>query len=147
MVNSLCNEFSLPLLSLDLPLPRSTDEKQTHHPCPPPSVLAAPGVVSKLRSLGFGYRADFIQKTASMLVEAHKTTSKTGDDPREPGEVWLEKLRSRSTEEAREELLKFVGVGRKVADCVLLMSLDKASSFFPVPVRSIDIKTKCYRKK
>ncbi|KAF8635610.1 hypothetical protein AX15_000250 [Amanita polypyramis BW_CC] len=125
MVNSLCNEFSRTLFSLELPLPSSTDERQAHHPFPPPSVLAGPEVVSKLRSLGFGYRASFIQKTARMLVEAHGSDSKTDDDPREPGEVWLEKLRGTSTEEARDELLKFTGVGRKVADCVLLMSLDK----------------------
>ena len=31
--------------------------------------------------------------------------------------------------EAREELLKFMDVGRKVADCVLLMSLDKVQWF------------------
>lgn len=49
------------------------------------------------------------------------------DSPTPPldPESWLLTLRQRSTEEAREELLKFVGVGRKVADCVLLMSLDK----------------------
>jgi len=34
-------------------------------------------------------------------------------------------LRDLDTSEAREELLKFIGVGRKVADCILLMSLDK----------------------
>ena len=37
-------------------------------------------------------------------------------------------LRERSTDEAREELLKLMGVGRKVADCILLMSLDKVRS-------------------
>lgn len=42
---------------------------------------------------------------------------------------WLNSLRTRSTDEAREELLKLMGVGRKVADCILLMSLDKVSSF------------------
>ncbi len=49
------------------------------------------------------------------------------DSPTSPldPESWLLTLRQKSTEEAREELLKFVGVGRKVADCVLLMSLDK----------------------
>lgn len=52
-----------------------------------------------------------------MLIEAHP----------EPGaaEEWLRGLRKLSTQEAREELLKFIGVGRKVADCILLMSLDK----------------------
>jgi len=46
-------------------------------------------------------------------------------EPLEPSELWLRQLRKSTTTEAREELLKFVGVGRKVADCILLMSLDK----------------------
>ena len=51
-----------------------------------------------------------------MLVEAHG----------EQGAMhFLTCLRQKSTNEARQELLKFMGVGRKVADCVLLMSLDK----------------------
>lgn len=130
MVNSLCAEFSLPLLSLDLPSTSPTDEKRIYHPFPPPSVLAAPEIVAKLRSLGFGYRADFIQKTARMLVETHRTAADTSADSREAGEVWLEGLRNMATEDAREELLKFVGVGRKVADCVMLMSLDKVCPIF-----------------
>ncbi|KAK2460831.1 hypothetical protein APHAL10511_007301 [Amanita phalloides] len=123
MVNSLCQEFSRPLLSLELPPTSSTAEMHAYHPFPPPSVLAVPEVITRLRSLKFGYRADFIQKTAEMLTDTYGTAA--GEGSREPGELWLESLRSRSTEEAREELLKFVGVGRKVADCVLLMSLDK----------------------
>lgn len=119
MVQALCNHYSAPLLSL-------SDQSQTYsyHPFPPPSALAAPGVTATLRSLGFGYRADFIHRTAKMLVDTHGV-SRLLDDPREASEKWLMTLRSKSVTEAREELLKFVGVGRKVADCVLLMSLDK----------------------
>ena len=120
MVNSLCKQFSPPLLSLEVP---SQDEKQCYYPFPPPSALVAPEVAATLRFLGFGYRAEFIQKTAKMLVDARGTTSRSND--RELGESWLQSLRNLSTEEARQELLKFMGVGRKVADCVLLMSLDK----------------------
>ncbi|KAI6028651.1 DNA glycosylase [Pisolithus orientalis] len=95
----------------------------TYHPFPPPSALAAPEVAAQLRSLGFGYRADFIQRTAKMLVDEHGTTvaAKSIEGP----ERWLLSLRDVDTNKAREELLKFVGVGRKVADCILLMSLDK----------------------
>ncbi|KAL0581541.1 8-oxoguanine glycosylase ogg1 [Marasmius crinis-equi] len=112
MVQNLCKEFSPPLLSLPDP---DTITSTTYHAFPPPSVLAQPDVASKLRSLGFGYRAEFIQKTATMLVDTH------GDD----AEKWLMSLRESSTDDARSELLKFMGVGRKVADCILLMSLDK----------------------
>lgn len=59
-----------------------------------------------------------------MLVDTHGA----GRDPHdayEASEAWLLSLRNMATAEAREELLKFIGVGRKVADCVLLMSLDK----------------------
>jgi N-glycosylase/DNA lyase len=98
-------------------------ELESYHPFPPPSRLAAPDIATTLRSLGFGYRADFIQKTAKMLEDAH------GRDPSVKGEGgperWLRTLRDMSTTHAREELLKLMGVGRKVADCILLMSLDK----------------------
>ena len=52
----------------------------------------------------------------------------------EPAEEWLMTLRQLSTAEARDELLKFMGVGRKVADCVLLMSLDKVTLYTPSTV-------------
>ena len=58
-----------------------------------------------------------------MLVNAPGTGPL--QSPLEPSELWLRQLRKSTTTEAREELLKFVGVGRKVADCILLMSLDK----------------------
>ncbi|TFY64686.1 hypothetical protein EVJ58_g2460 [Rhodofomes roseus] len=59
-----------------------------------------------------------------MLVET-RDSEKPREDGLEPAEIWLHTLRSMSTSEAREELLKLMGVGRKVADCILLMSLDK----------------------
>jgi N-glycosylase/DNA lyase len=119
MVQSLCEQYSPALLSLPDPLEGS--KLQTYHPFPPPSVLAAPEVSTTLRSLGFGYRAEFIQRTAEMLVDR----SDSADASAKHSENWLKSLRGLSTAEARKELLRFVGVGRKVADCILLMSLDK----------------------
>ena len=125
MVKSLCTDFSPPLLVLPAPLSDgSQDELEAYHPFPPPSALAAPEVAAKLRTLGFGYRAEFIQKTAKMLVDTHGDSGALGN-ALEPAETWLQGLRLKTTSDARGELLKFVGVGRKVADCVLLMSLDK----------------------
>lgn len=42
---------------------------------------------------------------------------------------WAASLRNRSYEEAREELLGLRCVGRKIADCVLLFSMDKDQAF------------------
>jgi len=128
MVKSLCTNYSPSLLSL--PPPSGSGDPELYHPFPPPSALAAPEVTAKLRALGFGYRADFIQKTAKMLVERDVESSSSKLPPmfyvgREPAEVWLTSLRKEQTTVAREELTKLMGVGRKVADCVLLMSLDK----------------------
>ena len=123
MVKSLCKQYS-PVL-LDLPPPDSMDVTlQAYHPFPKPSTLSDPQVSATLRALGFGYRADFIQKTAKMLVDSHGTKI-SPDSSLEPSEVWLRTLRDMDTEIARTELLKLMGVGRKVADCILLMSLDK----------------------
>ncbi|KAF5373836.1 hypothetical protein D9758_000640 [Tetrapyrgos nigripes] len=131
MVNSLCTHYSPPLLHLADPSCPKT--RVAYHAFPSPSDLAQPEVSSKLRSLGFGYRADFIQKTAQMLVESHGTAA----------EKWLMDLRNEPTEKAREELLKFMGVGRKVADCVLLMSLDK-KEVIPVDTHVHQIAIKHY---
>ena len=139
MVKSLCTQYSPPLLSVASPTPvvarmltpsdsggfdaKLETELESYHAFPPPSRLAAPDVTMTLRSLGFGYRADFIQKTAKMLTNAHGNSQSM--EGKEGPERWLCSLRSMSTAHAREELLKLMGVGRKVADCILLMSLDK----------------------
>jgi len=140
MVKSLCTNYSPPLLSLPPPSGES-DGPEPYHPFPPPSALAAPEVAAKLRALGFGYRAEFIQKTAKMLVERDIGPSSSELPPafyagREPAEVWLAGLRKEQTAAAREELTKLMGVGRKVADCVLLMSLDKVCLVPPLPRRA-----------
>ncbi|KAI0647304.1 DNA glycosylase [Trametes meyenii] len=141
MVKSLCQYYSPPLVSIPPPLGSTLDE-ETYHPFPPPSVLSPPEVSTKLRALGFGYRADFIQRTAAMLVGAHGR-SMNPNTSMEPSEEWLATLRTMSTAEARIELLKFVGVGRKVADCILLMSLDKRE-VIPVDTHVHQIAVKHY---
>ncbi|KAA1469465.1 DNA glycosylase [Dentipellis sp. KUC8613] len=137
MVKSLCKQYSPPLLSLPPPTPTpgcpptppldpaepAELEPEEFHPFPPPSSLARSDVSATLRSLGFGYRADFIQKTAQMLIDEHGAEQSSSNQ--EAPELWLRTLRDMPTAEARLELLKFMGVGRKVADCVMLMSLDK----------------------
>ena len=128
MVRNLCTHYSPPLLSL--PHPFNSTEILTYHPFPSPSSLAASRVTQHLRHLGFGYRANYIQRTAQMLVQAHGTSRESSFF--EPSELWLRSLRQRRTSDARQELLKFIGVGRKVADCVLLMSLDKVRLLWSV---------------
>uniref|UniRef100_A0A0G4HDJ4 DNA-(apurinic or apyrimidinic site) lyase n=1 Tax=Chromera velia CCMP2878 TaxID=1169474 RepID=A0A0G4HDJ4_9ALVE len=64
----------------------------------------------KLREIGLGYRARSVRETA-LEVKARG------------GREWLESLRGAPREEVLEALLKFRGVGRKVADCVGLFSL------------------------
>ncbi|KAF9166454.1 8-oxoguanine glycosylase ogg1 [Actinomortierella ambigua] len=86
---------------------------ETFYAFPDLTSLAQDGVESRLRDLGFGYRAKYIAKTADMIQQM--------DD----GLGWLYGLRSVSHEEAREALTSLQGVGPKVADCVCLMSLDK----------------------
>ncbi|KDN49328.1 hypothetical protein RSAG8_02030, partial [Rhizoctonia solani AG-8 WAC10335] len=130
MVHSLCIHFSPPICSSsELP---GAPLNASWHPFPPPKALAHPNVEAKLRELGFGYRAKYIQKTAAMLCEKHE----------DPTKVLLE-LRQLSTSEARERLLEFHGVGPKVADCILLMSLDK-TEVVPVDTHVQQIATKMY---
>lgn len=65
------------------------------------------------RNLGFGFRAKYIKKTIELMQNGFN----------------IEVLNNLSTEEAREKLLQLSGVGRKVADCILLFGLHKMDVF------------------
>jgi N-glycosylase/DNA lyase len=82
---------------------------------PTPEQLAR-ATESELRELGLGYRAPYVASTADMLVEEA---------------VDLDSVASMSYEAARETVTGFVGVGPKVADCVLLFGMDFVE---PVPL-------------
>ena len=68
----------------------------------------------QVRDLGLGYRASYLVSTARMVAE---------------GAIDLMALREASYEEALEALTVLDGVGDKVANCVLLLSLDKPEAF------------------
>ena len=68
-----------------------------------------------ISTLGFGYRAAYIAKSAHQLNDLG-------------GKDYLLNLRTKSYEEARDSLLNLSGIGPKVADCILLMSLDKSDA-------------------
>ncbi len=80
---------------------------RTLHAYPTPEALAA-ATEAELRDLSLGYRAPYVQRTAEMVAG---------------GEGRPEDARGLPYEEAREATTQFVGVGDKVADCVLLFSL------------------------
>ncbi|WP_435194520.1 DNA-3-methyladenine glycosylase family protein [Natronomonas sp. EA1] len=80
---------------------------ETYHAFPTPEQLAA-ATESELRELALGYRAPYVQRTAEMVAT---------------GEATPEEALDTEYEEARDSLTRFVGVGDKVADCVLLFSL------------------------
>ena len=71
-----------------------------------------------LRECGLGYRAKYVQATAKKIFEE---------------KFDLEGLKTLPYLEARKMLVEFPGVGLKVADCVLLFSLEKMDAF-PVDV-------------
>ena len=80
---------------------------RTYQAFPTPEALAA-RTEAELRDLSLGYRAPYVQRTAEMVAD---------------GEADPTAAVGREYEAAREYLTQFVGVGDKVADCVLLFSL------------------------
>ncbi len=71
-----------------------------------------------LLDCGLGYRAKYVQATAKKIHEEN---------------LDIEDLKNLTYLEARKQLLEFSGVGLKVADCVLLFSLEKMEAF-PVDI-------------
>jgi N-glycosylase/DNA lyase len=74
--------------------------------------------VDELRACGLGYRAKAIKGAAHAIAS---------------GQLDFDALKSASYEEAKKELLQVYGVGNKIADCVLLFSLEKLDAF-PIDV-------------
>lgn len=98
MVSTLAREYGEPIAF----------DGETYHAFPTPERLAT-ATEDELRELGLGYRAPYVVRTAEMVAE---------------GEAHPEEARDLTYEAARDSLKRFVGVGDKVADCVLLFSLD-----------------------
>jgi len=84
---------------------------------PKPSNLAYASL-KEIRSCGLGFRAERVLETSKILDRV---------------EIDLEDVRKMDYERARQKLLSLPGVGQKVADCVLLFSLDKLEAF-PVDI-------------
>ncbi|KAL7033018.1 hypothetical protein ACKWTF_007457 [Chironomus riparius] len=66
---------------------------------------------SKLRNLGFGYRAKYIAKAAKDILN-------------KGGVKWLDSLTRLNYPKAHDELIKLPGIGPKVGDCICLMALN-----------------------
>lgn len=94
-----------------------TFECEEFHAFPSAERLAAASV-AELESCGLGYRAKYVSETSRMVAE---------------GGFDVDALQKMSYVEAKRVLLGFPGVGRKVADCVLLFSLGRLEAF-PVDV-------------
>jgi len=84
---------------------------------PAPARLAR-ATEAELRACKMGFRAPYLLETARHVAEE---------------KINLERLRELPVQMAREELLRLPGVGRKIADCVLLFAYGFQSAF-PVDV-------------
>jgi N-glycosylase/DNA lyase len=98
MVTAIAREFG----------PEVEFDGRTYHAFPSPERLADASEAD-LREHNLGYRAPYVRDTTGMVANGE-------------GDPAL--ARDRPYEEARKYLTRFVGVGDKVADCVLLFSLD-----------------------
>jgi N-glycosylase/DNA lyase len=67
-----------------------------------------------LLSCGLGYRAKFVKEATNKVNS---------------GEIDFDYLKKTNYNNAKESLLKIYGVGNKIADCIMLFSLDKLDAF------------------
>ena len=76
--------------------------------------------INDYREVGLGFRDKYVKKTTQMILEQ---------------QVDLEEIsRIDKTDEIKEKLMEFPGVGEKVADCILLFSNLKRLDAFPIDV-------------
>ena len=87
--------------------------------------------IQEIQNCGVGYRAKFIIDAAKMV---------------ESGQIDFDYLRKSNYHNAKEMILTVPGIGNKVADCILLFSLDKIEAF-PLDTWMIRILQKYYLEK
>lgn len=97
---------------------------------PKPEKLANASI-NEIKSCGVGYRARFIKEAANRIVLE---------------KINFEYLKKTNYQNAKDEICLIPGVGNKVADCVLLFSLNKLESF-PLDRWMIRILEKYYSDK
>jgi len=97
---------------------------------PKPEKLAKISI-NEITDCGVGYRAKFIKKAAKIIVSK---------------KIDLEYLKKCNYQEAKENICQIPGVGNKVADCVMLFSLNKLEAV-PLDRWIIRILEKYYLKK
>jgi N-glycosylase/DNA lyase len=97
------------------------------HAFPPPERVAL-ATERELRDCKMGFRAPYLKGTAEAIVR---------------GEVDLDGLTHLPTTQAREALVSLPGVGRKIADCVLLFAYGRQDAF-PVDVWILKALRKLY---
>jgi N-glycosylase/DNA lyase len=97
----------------------------------PKPVKLANASINEIKSCGVGYRARFIKEAANRTVLE---------------KINFEYLKKSSYQNAKDEICLIPGVGNKVADCVLLFSLNKLESF-PLDRWMIRILEKYYSDK
>lgn len=116
MIDKMCKHFGLELETCS-DLERS---ETMHYSFPSTERLAQDDVFDLLRyKLGFGYRAKFITATAKQLLSM---SGKSG------ARNYLLSLRELPYKKTCAQLMQFPGIGRKVADCICLMSMDHLES-------------------
>ena len=80
---------------------------------PTPKILASASI-QEIKKCGTGYRSKFIISASEMIYS---------------NKINLELLKKFEYHKAKEVILQVPGVGNKVADCILLFSLDKLEAF------------------
>jgi len=80
---------------------------------PEPKIIAN-ATIQEIQNCGVGYRAKFIIDAAKMV---------------ESKQIDFDYLKKSNYQDAKEMILTVPGIGNKVADCILLFSLDKLEAF------------------
>jgi N-glycosylase/DNA lyase len=94
---------------------------------PRPKMLAK-ATLQDLQECKLGYRSKYVLDTSRIIAS---------------GEIDFDELKKADYQEAKELLLKLPGVGDKVADCIMLFSLEKLEAF-PLDTWVVKILQKYY---